>query len=158
MHVDLSWKLSTHHEVKWGCLVKSNSLWSHDLQPIRSLHPWDFPGKSTGVGCPFLLRGIFPTKGSNPGLPHCRQTLYCLSHQATHHNEQYFAEGKIKNADLLLNVKYRASCQLTVLMAGIEHFKFPALFWQIIEICPLLFIPLQEAKLNGLNCLFFSSS
>ena len=25
-------------------------------------------------------RGIFPTQGSNPGLPHCRQTLYCLSH------------------------------------------------------------------------------
>ena len=26
-------------------------------------------------------RGIFPTQESNPGLPHCRQTLYCLSHQ-----------------------------------------------------------------------------
>ena len=26
-------------------------------------------------------RGIFPTQGWNPGLPHCRQTLYCLSHQ-----------------------------------------------------------------------------
>jgi len=31
----------------------------------------------------FLLQGIFPTQGSNPGLPHCRQTLYCLSHQGT---------------------------------------------------------------------------
>ena len=29
----------------------------------------------------FLLQGIFPTQGSNPGLSHCRQTLYCLSHQ-----------------------------------------------------------------------------
>ena len=42
---------------------------------------WDFPGKRTGVGCHFLLQGIFPTQGLNPGLPHCRQTLYCLSHQ-----------------------------------------------------------------------------
>ena len=42
---------------------------------------WDFQGKSTGVGCHFLLQGIFPTQGSNPGLSHCRQTLYCLSHQ-----------------------------------------------------------------------------
>ena len=39
------------------------------------LRPWDSPGKSTGVGCHFLLQGIFPTQGSNPGLLHCRQTL-----------------------------------------------------------------------------------
>ena len=45
--------------------------------------PWDFPGKNTGVGCHFLLRGIFPTQGSNPGLLHCRQTLYRLSHQGS---------------------------------------------------------------------------
>ena len=47
----------------------------------RLLHPWDFLDKSTGVGCHFLLQGIFPTQGSNPGLPHCRQKLYHLSHQ-----------------------------------------------------------------------------
>ena len=41
---------------------------------------WDFPGKSTGVGRHFLLQGIFLTQGSNPGLLHCRQTLYPLSH------------------------------------------------------------------------------
>ena len=45
----------------------------------KLLHPWDFQGKSTGVGCHFLLQGIFPTQGLNPGLSHCRQTLYCLS-------------------------------------------------------------------------------
>ena len=42
-----------------------------------------FPGKKTGVGCHSLLHGIFPTQGSNPGLPHCRQILYCLSHQGS---------------------------------------------------------------------------
>ena len=31
--------------------------------------PWSFPGKNTGVGCHFLLQGIFPTQGSNPGPP-----------------------------------------------------------------------------------------
>ena len=40
-----------------------------------SLRPWDSLGKNTGVGCHFLLQGIFPTQGSNPGLPHCGQTL-----------------------------------------------------------------------------------
>ena len=44
------------------------------------LHPWNFPGKNTGVGCHFLLQGIFPTQGSNLGLLHCRQTVYYLSH------------------------------------------------------------------------------
>ena len=37
-------------------------------------------GRSPGVDCHFLLQGIFPTQGSNPGLPHCRQTLYRLNH------------------------------------------------------------------------------
>ena len=45
------------------------------------LCPWDFPGKSTGVDCHFLLQGIFPTQGLNSGLPHCKQMFYHLSHQ-----------------------------------------------------------------------------
>ena len=32
------------------------------------LCPRAFPGKNIGVGCHFLLQGIFPTQGSNPGL------------------------------------------------------------------------------------------
>ena len=37
----------------------------------------------TGVGSLFLLQGIFPTQGSNPGLPHCRWILYQLSHKGS---------------------------------------------------------------------------
>ena len=55
--------------------------------PTRLLSPWDFPGKSIGVGCHFLLQGIFLTQGSNPGLRHCRQMLYPLSHQGSHQEE-----------------------------------------------------------------------
>ena len=36
------------------------------------------PGKNTGVDCPALLQGSFPTQGSNPGPPHCRHILYHL--------------------------------------------------------------------------------
>ena len=50
---------------------------------IKLLRPWDFQGKSTGVGCHFLLQGIFPTQGSNLGLSHCRQMLYHLSHEGS---------------------------------------------------------------------------
>ena len=54
----------------------------HLCDPIDcSLCPWDFPGKSTGVGCHCLLQGIFPTWGLSLGLLNCRQTLYHLSHQ-----------------------------------------------------------------------------
>ena len=47
--------------------------------PGASIHR-NSPGKNTGVCC-YALQGIFPTQGSNPGLLHCRQILYCLSHQ-----------------------------------------------------------------------------
>ena len=38
-------------------------------------------GQNTGVGSLPLLQGIFPTQGSSPDLPHCRQIIYQLSHQ-----------------------------------------------------------------------------
>ena len=58
-----------------SCSVVSDSLLPHGLEPTRLLHQWDFPGKSTGVVCHFLLQGIFLTQELNLGLPHCRQTL-----------------------------------------------------------------------------------
>ena len=42
---------------KWSRSVMSDSLWPHGLQPTRLLCPWDFPGKSAGVGCHCLLQG-----------------------------------------------------------------------------------------------------
>ena len=43
--------------------VVSEVLRPHGLEPTRLLCPWDFPGKNTGVGCRFLLQGIFLTQG-----------------------------------------------------------------------------------------------
>ena len=56
----------------------SNSLGPHGLH-----RPWNSPDQNTGLGCCSLLQGIFPTQGSNPGLPHCRQILYQLSHKGS---------------------------------------------------------------------------
>ena len=69
---------------------KIDMKWSEVAQSCltRLLCPWDFPGKSIGVGCHFLLQGIFMTQGSNPGLPHCKQMLYPLSHQGRHNQTQ----------------------------------------------------------------------
>ena len=61
------------------CLVAKSCptlLQSHGLQPARLLSPWDFLSKNTGVGCHFLLLGIFPMQGSNPCFLHCSWTLY----------------------------------------------------------------------------------
>ena len=58
--------------------IMSNSLWLHGLY-----NPRNSPGQNTGVHSLSLLQGIFPEQGSNPGLPHCRQILYQLSHRGS---------------------------------------------------------------------------
>ena len=62
-------------------LVVSDSLRPCGLLPARLFCPWNSPGKNSGVSCHPLLQRIFPTQGSNSGLLHCRQVLYCLRHQ-----------------------------------------------------------------------------
>ena len=54
-----------------SCLTLCDSM---DCSPPGSC-PWDSPSKNTGVGCHFLLQGIFSTQGSNLGLLYCRQSL-----------------------------------------------------------------------------------
>ena len=61
--------------------VMSNSLQTHGLQPTRLLCPSDVSGKNSGVGCYFLLQGIFPTLGLNPSLLNCKWILFSLSHR-----------------------------------------------------------------------------
>ena len=92
-HGILSWRqllsqklLEAPHYVS-PCAVQSlNHVWLCDPMdcspPCSSVHR-DSPGKNTGVGCHAFLQGTFPTQGSNPGLPHCREILYQLSHQGS---------------------------------------------------------------------------
>ena len=49
--------------------VVPDSLWPHGLLPTRLLCRWDFPGKSTGVGCHFLLQGNLLDQGIETGSP-----------------------------------------------------------------------------------------
>ena len=56
----------------------SSSLGPHGLDS-----PWNPPGQNTRMASLSFLQGIFPTQGSNPGLPHCRQILYQLSHKGS---------------------------------------------------------------------------
>ena len=60
-----------------------DSLQPHGLWPSRLLGPWDFAGKSTGVGSHFLLQGIFLTKWLNLGLLPWQADSLLLSHQGS---------------------------------------------------------------------------
>ena len=50
-------------------LSRVQLLQPHGLYPARLLCLWDSPGKNTGVGCHFLLQGIFSTPGIEPKSP-----------------------------------------------------------------------------------------
>ena len=80
------WSIWDHKGRMLVRLVASNSWWLFGLQPARLLCAWDFSGKSTGVGCHFLLQGNPLARGSNPNLLcllHCRQVFYLLNHQGS---------------------------------------------------------------------------
>ena len=84
-----------------GSESESRSAVSISLQGHRLYSPWNSPGQNTGVGSLSLLRGIFPTQGSNPGLPHCRRILHQLSMLLNTFLLEP-ASGKLTGATLLL--------------------------------------------------------
>ena len=63
--------------------VMSDSLWPHELDSS-----WNSPGQNTIVGSLSLLKRIFPTWGSNPGLLYCTRILYQLSHKESPEEKQ----------------------------------------------------------------------
>ena len=72
------WK--AQHNV-WHRVSESHWVVSNCLRPHGPYSPWNSPGQNIGVTSLSLLQGIFPTQGSNPGLPYCRWILYQLSHK-----------------------------------------------------------------------------
>ena len=89
-----AWQAMVHEVAKsWTQL----SNWAHisntSYHTTLKTSPWtvahqaplsmNSPGKNTGVGSHSLFQWIFLTQGSNPGLLHCRQILYCLSYQGS---------------------------------------------------------------------------
>ena len=69
--------------VAQSCLTLCDPM---DYSLLGSPVHGDSPSKNTRVGSHALLQGIFPTQGSNPGLPHCRQILYQLRYQGSPNN------------------------------------------------------------------------
>ena len=55
----------------------------------------------------FPLQEIFPTQGLNPGLPHCRQILYYLSHQGS---PDFWATQEVSSFEYMSKSKIAGSC------------------------------------------------
>ena len=92
--------VSDHHSM--ANESESHLVVSNPLRPCGLYCPCNSPGQNTGVGSISLLQGIFPTWGSNPGLPHCRQILYQLSHKRSPNRWQIDGAnrwGKSGNSD-----------------------------------------------------------
>jgi len=64
-----------------GCSLIGSSV--HGISQMRILA---FPGENTGVGCHFLVQGIFPTQGSNPHLLNWQEESLLLTHEGSPKN------------------------------------------------------------------------
>ena len=107
----------------------SNSLWPNGLYS-----PWNSPSQNTGVGSLSLLQGIFPTQGSNSGLPHCRWILYQLSHKG---RDQDFWQSHPHQCNNDSHVKMNLRQALIPASPG----------WQLVELQGCF--PLACVTLNG---------
>ena len=89
---------------KWNRSVMSDPQRPHGLQPSRLLHPWDFPGKSTGVGCHCLLwtKDYTAPKVSAVCLDYLISSLYPTSSRPT----DCHAVSKIQQSSLQWPSRY----------------------------------------------------
>ena len=95
------------------CLTLGDST---DCSPPGSSVHGDSPGKNTKMSCHALLQGIFPTRGSNSGLLHCRLILSCLSHQGSIIGSNMLAFAFLSTMSLKLGTLLLTSRVLSVLI------------------------------------------
>ena len=143
----------TSQYVLW-CTQSCPTLWDPmDCSPPGFSVHGDSPGNNTGVGCCVLLQGIFPTQGSNPGLPHCRWILYHLSHQGSPLGFQYsytgvsslsFLQGNFPTQELnwgLLHCRqilYQLSYQGSPVLIYVNAYFYIPVFTPISSLFPLI--------------------
>ena len=94
-----------------GYVSESCSVMS-DCDPM-DIQSMGFSKSEYWSGSHSLLQGIFPTRGLNPGLPHCRQILYQLSHQGNSRIMEWvaypFSGGSSRPRDwILYQLSYQA--------------------------------------------------
>ena len=99
-------KKSIHASESESCSVMATSLTTPWTVAPQVFCPWDSPGKNIGsVAIPFS-RGIFPNQVWNPDLLHCRQILYCLSHQGSPKH------ARITSKSLTMETRHRNALEI----------------------------------------------
>ena len=123
-------------------------LGPHGLWPTGSSVHEDSPGKNTGVGCPFLLQGIFPTQGLNPSLLHWQTDPLPLRHLGSpgfHRSEQFtskqvfhkvLSDGMGVFSLFTTKVRYSCPCLCRVLLVSCVY------------VCAILFQGFKRAFRN----------
>ena len=130
------------------------SVVSDSLRPYGLYSPWNSSGQSIEVGSCSFLQGIFPTQGSNPGLPHCRWILYQLSHKRSPTILEWVAYSFPKGSSLPRNwtmvscIAGRFFTTWAIRKARWNDVKiniFTQLFFQILLSCFLFFLSFSLA-------------
>ena len=107
--------------------------------------PWNSPGQNTGGGRFSLLQGIFPTQGSNQGLPHCRWIHYQLSHKGS----------PSKSVQFFLSVKLPTSSQSYINSLSFSQLAISSLIfffcWNISWLNPMKSWGLFFSSFSDLN-------
>ena len=139
------------------CSVVSSYLWPYGLRPTRLLCLWYFPRKNTGVGCLFLIQGIFPTQGPNPSLLyllHWRADSWPLAPHLRVSPQGYEREGKKK----VRQGRRQSRCKMymTELASAFPGNTAAAPLWGAQEKCYLK--PLFYWRVKGANILWTSFS
>ena len=141
--------------------VVSDSLWPHGLYSSCNS-----PGQTTGVGSLSLIQGIFPTRGSNSGLPHCRWILHQVSlslypnlslvHLFWHllcpgcqtlfprwglswSQDRHKKELRYHICKLAILTFYNKYCYQYIEICQLYHFKYQMLFFFLLELSCLSF-------------------
>ena len=139
--------------------VQVHSVVSNSLQPPGLYSPWNSLRQNSGMDSLSLLQGIFPIQGSNQGLPHCRQTLYQLSHREALKKRNVYKE--INNSSICV-------CVCVQTLFCVQLFASP---WTVAHQAPLFmclsgqeywscfsYPPPADLLNKGLNPYFLSES
>ena len=106
---NISMSMGKDRKSRCYCLVAKSCptlLQPHGMWPTRLLCPWYFPGKNTGVGCHFLLQGIFLTQGSSLCLLQWEADSLLLRHLRI--NSEFLADFWLHFAEFHVFLKFGA--------------------------------------------------
>ena len=115
---------------KWSRSVVSDSLWPRGLQPTRLLHPWDFPGKSTGVGCHRLLQNV--------SIPLLKAIEYTTSRVSPNVNSGLLVKMWYQSKFIDCN-KCTLWCRMLIVEEGYVCVYGKGEIWELSVLCPQFF-------------------